>query len=223
MSKQIFVAPSTHPCPLGELLDYAKSLLNDGADWLHCDIMDGKFVSNKTFDDLALALVARRVNMPMDVHLMVQHPIEVIPAMIKAGATGVTVHFEAFESMIEIMNAIHLIQELGAKAGLAICPATPVESIISLLPFVDVVLVMSVEPGKSGQPFLPNTNTKIALLNEIRYKNSYSFLIEVDGGINRKNVATVLSLGADAVVLGSAMYTAANRRDLIEFIKQVSC
>ncbi len=219
MSKQILIAPSTHPCPLGDLLEYAKSLLADGADWLHCDIMDGKFVADKTFDDMALSLVARRVNMPMDVHLMVVDPIERIPAFVKAGATSLTVHYEAFDSKIEMMNAINLIHDLGSRAGIAINPSTPIDAIHSLLPFVDMVLVMSVEPGKSGQPFLPNASSKIAELNSIRTKMGYEYLIEVDGGINRKNVTTVASLGADVVVLGSAMYTADDRRDLIEYIK----
>ncbi len=221
MSKDIKVAPSTHPCPLGDLLEYAKSLLADGADWLHCDIMDGKFVSDKTFDELALSLVAKRVNMLIDVHLMVVDPIQKIPAYVSAGATSITVHYEAFATTLEIMQAINLIHDLGCSAGIAIKPSTPVESIANLLPFVDVVLVMSVEPGKSGQPFLPNANSKIAELNGIRHRNRYEFLIEVDGGINRKNVSTVVSLGADVVVLGSAMYTADNRRDLIEFVKSV--
>lgn len=219
MSKEIKVAPSTHPCPLGNLLEYAKSLLADGADWLHCDIMDGKFVADKTFDELALSLVARRVNMPIDVHLMTVDPMQKIPVYISAGATSITMHYEAFFSTLEIMQAINLIHELGGKAGIAIKPTTPVESIANLLPFVDIVLVMSVEPGKSGQPFLPNSNSKIAELNAIRHKNRYEFLIEVDGGITRKNVSTVVSLGADVVVLGSAMYTADDRRDLIEYIK----
>jgi len=222
MSKEIKVAPSTHPCPLGDLLEYAKSLLADGADWLHCDIMDGKFVADKTFDELALSLVARRVNMPIDVHLMVNEPMTKIPAYVTAGATSITVHYEAFSSTLEIMQAINLIHDLGCKAGIAIKPATSVDCIANLLPFVDIVLVMSVEPGKSGQPFLPNSNSKIAELNAIRHRNRYEFLIEVDGGINRKNVSTVVSLGADVVVMGSAMYTADDRRDLIEFIKNVN-
>mgnify|MGYP002515712219 FL=1 len=222
MSKQVLVAPSTHPCPLGDLLEYAKSLLANGADWLHCDIMDGKFVADKTFDELALALVARRVNLPMDVHLMVVDPMDKIPAFATAGATSITVHYEAFGSTLEIMQAINLIHDSGCKAGIAIKPATPVVSIANLLPFVDIVMVMSVEPGKSGQPFLPNSNSKIAELHAIRHRNRYEYLIEVDGGINRKNVGTVVSLGADVVVLGSAMYTADDRRDLIDFIKCVT-
>jgi len=220
MSREIIVAPSSHPCPLGDLLDYAKSLLADGADWLHCDIMDGKFVSDKTFDELALSLIARRVNLPMDVHLMIKDPIAKIPAYVQAGATSITLHYEALGSTLEVMQAINLIHDLGCRAGLAIKPATSVECVANLLPFLDIILVMSVEPGKSGQPFLPSANSKIAELNGIRHRNRYEYLIEVDGGINRKNVSTILSLGADIVVMGNAMYTADDRRDLIEFIKK---
>ncbi len=221
MSKKIIVSPSTHPCPLGDLLDYAKLLLANGADWLHCDIMDGKFVKDKTFDELALSLVAKRINMTIDVHLMVQNPIAKIQAYAAAGANNITVHYEALDGPIQIMEAINKIHEAGALAGISIKPATPVSSIASFLPFVDIVLVMSVEPGKSGQPFLPGANSKIAELHSIREKNDYKFLIEVDGGINRKNVSTVISLGADAVVLGKAMYTADDKGDLIQYIKSL--
>jgi len=221
MSKNIIVAPSTHPCPLSDLLDYAKSLLIYGADWLHCDIMDGRFVPDKTFDEVALALVAKRINMKIDVHLMVENPIEKIQGYALAGADIITVHYEAIGSTIKMMEAINKIHEMGCMAGISIKPATPVSSIHKLLPFVDLVLVMSVEPGKSGQPFLPNANSKIAELNAIREANGNKFLIEVDGGINRKNVGTVVSLGVDAVVMGNAMYTANDKRDLIEYVKSL--
>lgn len=221
MSKNIIVAPSTHPCPVGELLEYAKKLLSMGADWLHCDIMDGQFVQDKTYDEMVLSLMSKRVNMTMDVHLMVADPLDKIKAYAHAGANNITIHYEAVNGTIQMIDAINKIHDAGCKAGISIKPATPVSSIINLLPFVDLVLVMSVEPGKSGQAFLPSANSKIAELNSIRNNNGYDYLIEVDGGVNRKNVGAIVSLGADVVVMGSAMYTADDRQELIEYIKSV--
>ncbi|MBO5102801.1 MAG: ribulose-phosphate 3-epimerase [Clostridia bacterium] len=221
MSKQIFVSPSTHPCPVDDLLDYGKSLLKDGADWLHCDIMDGNFVQDKTYDEVVLALLSKRLNMTMDVHLMVQNPLEKIAPFAQAGADIITVHFEALKGTISIINAINKIHDLGCRAGLSIKPNTPVSAIENYLPFLDLVLVMSVEPGKSGQTFMMSANSKIAQLNAIRKQHSYEFLIEVDGGVNRQNAGTIVSLGADALVLGNAMYTTENRKDLIKFLKSL--
>ncbi len=221
MSKKIYISPSTNPCPLNDLLDYGKELIIAGADWLHCDIMDGEFVPAKTFDEVVLSLVAKRLNIVKDVHLMVMDPMDKLAAYAQAGADILTVHFEAFSSKIEVVNAINKIHELGCKAGLSIKPGTSINKIENFLPFLDLVLVMSVEPGKSGQAFIPQTTSKIAELNHIRMEKKLEFLIEVDGGVNRHNAGTIVSLGADALVLGNAMYTEDNRAELMMYLKSL--
>ena len=221
MSKQVLISPSTDPCPLADLLEYSKNLIYNGADWLHCDIMDGKFVPAKTFDEIVLSLLSKRVNTTIDVHLMVENPLDRLPAFARAGANVITVHFEAIKGTIAVINTINKIHELGCKAGLAIKPDTKVSAIENYLPFVDLVLVMSVEPGKSGQQFMINATSKIAELNAIREREKYNYLIEVDGGINKQNAGAVVSLGADVLVLGSAMYSAPDKHELIRYLKSL--
>ena len=222
MDKKIIIAPSTDPCLLNDLTEYAKSLLRDGADWIHCDIMDGKFVQRKTFDEIVLALLSKRVNAVMDVHLMMENPIDKLSTYARAGATNITVHYEALQGTIEIISAINKIHELGCKAGISIKPNTSVDVIEKYLPFVDIVLVMSVEPGRSGQTFINESLSKIAELNTIRAENDYKFLIEVDGGINPQTAGAVVSLGADILVVGSALFNSNDRQNLIQELKTIN-
>ncbi len=219
MNKQIKIAPSTHPCPIERLENYAMELLRDGADFLHCDIMDGVFVADKTFDYIMLSMLHKKVNIPLDIHLMVVNPIEKFKVYAEAGADVLTFHYEAMNSKIEIINAINQIHALGCKAGISIKPNTPVDDIIRYLPYVDVVLVMSVEPGKSGQTYLPVANKKILQLSNIRQKEGYQFLIEVDGGVSAVNAESIISLGADILVMGNAMYTSRDKKSLISTVK----
>ena len=222
MDKHILVAPSTDPCPIGDLVEYSRELLRVGADWIHCDIMDGNFVEKKTFDEIVLSLLDKRVNGVMDVHLMIAKPIEKLQTYARAGATNITVHYEALNGTISVINAINEIHSLGCKAGISIKPNTPVRAIENFLPFVDLVLVMSVEPGKSGQQFMQSSLSKIAELAGLREQNSYNYLIEVDGGINLQTAPPVVSLGADVLVVGSAMYNSQNRSELIDSLKKIN-
>ena len=222
MDKKIIIAPSTDPCPVGELIDYSRECLREGADWIHCDVMDGRFVERKTIDEIVISLLAKRVNGTMDVHLMVENPLDKLNIYAKAGANHITVHYEALSGTIAIINAIRQIQNLGCKAGLSIKPNTPVSAIENFLPFVDIVLVMSVEPGRSGQKFLNESLSKIAELSALREQNDYNFLIEVDGGINEQNAGTIVSLGADVLVVGSAMFNAPDKTKFIRTLKSVN-
>lgn len=217
--RNILVAPSTDPCPIKELGQYAKKLELNGADWLHCDIMDGRFVPKRTFDSIVFALLSKSTNMPLDVHLMVVDPIRYATEFAKYGPHNITIHYECFGNKILLLNALQQIRDLGVKVGISIKPSTPVGELDNILPYVDIVLVMSVEPGKSGQEFMKEALPKISHLNKKRAEFGYKFLIEVDGGVNTKNCSIIAVSGADVLVSGNAIYTSKNYKKTIDELK----
>ncbi|MBQ8761938.1 MAG: ribulose-phosphate 3-epimerase [Clostridia bacterium] len=219
MNKKVLIAPSTHPCPLKDLSKYAKELELAGADWLHCDIMDGKFVPARTFDQLVVAFLKKSTNLLLDVHLMIKDPMRVVAEYVKYGANNITIHYECFDDKIELINALQQIKKLGVNVGISLKPQTPIENIFTILPYVDLVLVMSVEPGASGQTFIKSSIQKIAKLNKKRNESGYNFIIEVDGGINTTNAQIVAISGADVLVSGSEVYKSSNRAKTIEKLK----
>ena len=156
-----------------------------------------------------------------DVHLMVATPMNVIDKYIDAGANSISVHVEAFDDIASLIKALDYIHSHGVKAGVVLNPATEVESIVDTLSMVDMVLVMSVVPGKSGQAFMPEVLTKISFLDGFRKKKGYHFLIEVDGGINENTIALVKKAGADVAVVGSAMYKADDKKSFIAKLKNL--
>lgn len=217
--KNILIAPSTDPCPIKDLGQYAKKLELAGADWLHCDIMDGKFVPKRTFDSIVFALLAKSTNMPLDVHLMVADPTRYAKDFAKYGAHNITIHFESFSNKILLINALQQIRDLGVKVGISIKPGTPVTELDNILPYVDIVLVMSVEPGKSGQQFMKEALSKISHLSKKRAEFDYKFLIEVDGGVNTTNSSIIAVSGADVLVSGSAIYSSKSYKKVIDELK----
>ena len=222
MNKKVLIAPSTHPCPIKELSKYAKELELNGADWLHCDIMDGKFVPDRTFDQLVFAFLKKSPNLYLDVHLMVKEPMKVVDEYAKYGANGITVHYECFNDKISLINALQHIKSLGINAGLSIKPGTDIETIFSVLPYLDLVLIMSVEPGASGQPFIKSSIQKIARLSKKRAETNGKFLIEVDGGVNTTNAQLISISGADVLVSGSVVYNSTNKKETILKLKGIS-
>lgn len=222
MNKKVLIAPSTHPCPIKELSKYAKELELNGADWLHCDIMDGKFVPDRTFDQLVFAFLKKSTNLYLDVHLMVKEPMKVVDEYAKYGANGITVHYECFNDKISLINALQHIKSLGINAGLSIKPGTDIETIFSVLPYLDLVLIMSVEPGASGQQFIKSSIQKIARLSKKRAETNGKFLIEVDGGINTTNAQLISISGADVLVSGSVVYNSTNKKETILKLKGIS-
>ena len=219
MQKNILIAPSTEPCPIRKLGSYIKKLEDAGADWLHCDIMDGKFVPSRTYDELIFAIIRKSTMMPLDVHLMVSDPMRVVRSYAKYGANIITIHFVCFDNKVRLINALQEIKQLGVSVGISIKPKTPIVLLDNILPYVDLVLVMSVEPGKSGQEFMKESLSRISHLNKKRSEFGYNFLIEVDGGVNEVNASIITVAGADVLVSGSTIYKSENIGKTIEALK----
>jgi len=201
------LAPSILSADFTNLEQQIKIVENNGAGLIHCDIMDGKFVPNLTFGSIIVEAVRRVTELPLDVHLMVEDPDSLIPGFIKAGADFITVHQE---EVVHLDRTLNRIKEYGAKAGVAINPATPVETLSEVLNLADLILVMSVNPGFGGQKFIPNALKKIKKLAGLKNENGYDYLIEVDGGVNQENIREISNAGCEVFVAGSSIYNAKN-------------
>ena len=182
-------------------LAYAQE---NGAQWLHFDVMDGHFVPNLTFGLPVISALRNLTSLVFDVHLMVKNPADYVDTFKRAGADFFTFHVEA-ETHVD--RLIHAIKDSGMKAGITFVPSTPVSALIPVLPLVDLVLVMSVNPGFSGQKFIPYCLEKISTLAKIRQERGAHFLLSVDGGINASNIQSVLDAGCDVVVSGSSFFS----------------
>lgn len=201
--KKVLISPSILTLDFSNIQTQCAKLQRDGADWIHLDVMDGIFVPNSTFDWQLVSKVKQAVTIPLDVHLMVVDPINVVDNYAKAGADIVTFHLEATKDVIATINAI---KKSSCKVGISIKPATPVAEIEPYLPLIDMVLVMSVEPGFGGQKFMPSAVERIA---QIRALN-HDILIQVDGGINPQTAPWVKKAGANVLVAGSAIVNTDN-------------
>lgn len=174
-----------------------------GVDWIHVDVMDGHFVPNLTMGPFIVAACRRITSLPLDCHLMVEKPETLVEAFARAGASNLTIHPENNPT---VANTLKTIKDLGCKPGIAINPATSVEVINPLLPLVDMVLVMTVNPGYSGQEFMPSVIQKISQISTIIHEINPEIRLEVDGGINTKTMKSVLSAGANTFVSASAIF-----------------
>lgn len=201
------LAPSILSANFANLEKEVRSVEMGGADWIHCDVMDGKFVPNITFGPLVVKAVNKITKLPIDVHLMIKDPDNFIEDFVKAGADHLLVHQE---EVVHLHRTITRIQELGAKAGVVINPATPVCTLTDILEFVDIVLVMSVNPGFGGQKFIENSLKKIRELKSIREEKDLKFLIEVDGGVDTTTAKKLKDAGTDVFVSGSAIFSKDN-------------
>lgn len=200
-----YLAPSILSADLTRLRDQIKIVEQNGADLIHVDVMDGHFVPNLTFGPMMVEAVKRVTTLPVDAHLMVNDPMKFIDWFAKVKPRYITIHQEA---CVHLDRAVNHIKNSGCRAGVSINPATPVETIRHLLNNVDLVLVMSVNPGFGGQSFIPYTLQKIQALARMRQEMKASFLIEVDGGINAQTAPQVLQAGADILVAGNAIFKA---------------
>jgi ribulose-phosphate 3-epimerase len=197
------IAPSILSADFMRLADELKAVESSGADILHLDIMDGHFVPNITIGPAIVDAIRRITALPLDVHLMIEEPDRFLKDFIKAGADYLTVHVEA---SVHLHRTIQTIKESGLKAGVSLNPATPVWSLDYILPDLDMVLLMSVNPGFGGQEFIPFALDKIKVLKSIIKERGFNVLIEVDGGVNLGNAKEIASTGADILVMGSAFF-----------------
>lgn len=213
----IKIAPSILSANFAELGAEINEVERAGADYIHVDVMDGHFVPNITIGPLVVEAIKPTTNLPLDVHLMIENPDQYIEAFAKAGASIITVHQEA---SVHLHRTIHLIKRFGVKAGVAINPATPVAMMEPVLPYIDLALVMTVNPGFGGQSFIPETISKIKTLDEWRKRHDYAYEIEVDGGINVETAKICVEKGADVLVAGSAIFNKPDREKALKAIRK---
>jgi ribulose-phosphate 3-epimerase len=213
----IKIAPSILSADFSRLGEEVKAAENAGADLIHVDVMDGHFVPNITIGPLVVKAVKRSSSIPLDVHLMITDPDKYIKDFADSGAAIITVHAEA---CVHLHRSVQNIKECRVRAAVSINPATPLNSIELILPFVDMVLLMSVNPGFGGQKFIPEVLPKIKQLKDIIIANKYHIEIEVDGGITVDNVAEVHKAGADIVVMGNAFYNSKDYDGTVRDIRE---
>jgi ribulose-phosphate 3-epimerase len=212
--KKIMIAPSLLSADFGRLAEEVRDVESAGCDALHIDVMDGQFVPNITIGPLVVAAIRKITKMPLDVHLMIDAPSRYVAEFRKAGADWITVHVEAEK---DVSGVLKMIRGSGAKAGISLRPKTPVETILPYLSEVDLVLVMSVEPGFGGQSFMPEMMAKVKAL-----RPKFPGLISVDGGIGAGNACQALEAGADILVAGSAVFGKSDRAKAIQEFREVA-
>jgi ribulose-phosphate 3-epimerase len=203
------IAPSILSADFARLGDEVAMLESGGADWIHVDVMDGRFVPNLTFGAKVIETVRKRTGLPLDVHLMVVEPERYFDDFVSAGATGLTIHAEVSPHLHRQLSRI---RELGATAGVALNPSTPLSAVEDVLDVVDLLLVMSVNPGFGGQQFIRGSVEKIERARRMLDAAGSRATLEVDGGINRQTIVECWHAGADAFVAGNAVFAAADPR-----------
>ncbi len=213
------VAPSLLASNFLRLEEECKMLNESQADWFHLDVMDGRFVPNISFGLPVIEQIRNATTKPCDVHLMIEEPEKYVEAFKKAGADRISVHIEVCRHLHRNIQQIHA---LGMKAGVALNPHTPVESLCDILQDVDHVLIMSVNPGFGGQSFIPHTYQKIRTLKRMLHERGLSTLVEIDGGVTIENAGSIVRSGADVLVAGNTVFKSADPMATIRALKNMA-
>lgn len=208
------LAPSILSADFGHLAEDVKKIEEGGADYIHVDVMDGHFVPNISFGAPVMKCLNGKTNLPYDVHLMIENPDRYIEDFVNDKTEYITVHQEA---CVHLHRTVQNIKSMGIKAGVSINPATPVSTLECILPDVDLVLIMSVNPGFGGQKFIPGALEKVRKLAEIKKAQNLGFAIEIDGGITLENIKEVVDAGVEIAVAGSAVFKA---EDITERVRE---
>ncbi len=212
------IAPSILSADFANLQSDIEMINQSEADWFHVDVMDGVFVPNISFGFPVITAIKHHAKKPLDVHLMIVDPDRYLQQFKDAGAAVLTVHYEACTHLHRTVAAIH---ELGMKAGVAINPHTPVSVLEDILPQIDLVCIMSVNPGFGGQKFIENTYQKITKLRTLAKQLNTEVLIEIDGGVGHQNALALINAGADVLVAGNAVFGAQNPMEMITELKKI--
>jgi ribulose-phosphate 3-epimerase len=214
----VLVAPSILAADFSRLAAEVLAIEKAGADWIHCDIMDGHFVDNISFGPMVVEIVRKETKLPLDVHLMIQHPDHYLPRFVKAGANSITVHVEP-EAEHDVPKTLQAIRAAGCRAGLSLNPATPFEAVEPFLDKIDLLLVMTVHPGFGGQPFRPEMMDKVKRAKAWRDSSNSKLHIEVDGGINAETAQLSIQNGAEVLVAGTSIFHAKDYAEAISDLR----
>ncbi len=214
---RIIIAPSILAADFSKLADEVRATEKAGADWIHCDIMDGHFVNNISFGPAIVDVVRKQTKLPLDVHLMIEHADHYVPRFVEAGANSITVHVEP-EAKHDVERTLRQIRENGCRAGLSLNPATPFESVDPFLDKIDILLVMTVHPGFGGQSFRAEQMEKVKRAAKWNKSREHKIDIEVDGGINAETAPLSIQNGANVLVAGTSIF---HTQDYAEAIREL--